>query len=139
MDNRLRFSNILLRAGLSQAIPLENGTSALMLMIGLQAHSIYYTLDQHDLALGATRLGDESWMEWMRSWGAVLRLPAVEIHYLARLTTGGGRPGAAFPSGPIAVDGVASSAPFPGPFTGTTTLSGVHVMTQQLSVSLPIR
>jgi len=137
IDNRLRFSNALLRAGFSHDFTLDE-SSALRLQLGVQARSIYYTLDQHDLTRGSTRGGDESWMEWTRGWGVTLRLPALEFRYLGRLTTGAERPGVAEPN-VFAVPDASSIAPFPGPPTGTTTMNNVRVTTHQLSVSLPIR
>ena len=115
----------------------------LRLQLGLQARSIYYTLNQHDLVRGATRGGTESWTEWTRGWGWSLRLPAFELHYAGRLTTGASRPGVPRSGGIVAL----ASAPvrpdvaFPFPFSQpqATTWTRVSVITQQLSFSLPIR
>lgn len=138
VDNRLRFSNALLRVGLSQDVELEKKTSLLRLQLGIQARSVYYSVDQRDIARGATRTGGDDWMEWARSWGVVYHKPAFEIRYVGRLTSGGGRPGVLSPN---------SVAPAPGPISSfrppppqsTTTLNDVRVTMHQLSVSLPVR
>jgi hypothetical protein len=137
VDNRLRFSNALLRVGLSQDVDLDSKTTALRLQLGMQARSVYYSVDQRDLVGGSTRKGGDDWLEWTRSWGIVLRRPAFEIRYAGRLTSGTGRPGVAGPD-PIPLQPSSSSfAPPPPPLA--TTINKVRVTMHQLSISLPMR
>jgi hypothetical protein len=141
LDNRLHFSNALLRAGVSHDLALDKSGSALRLEFGVQARSIYYTLDQHDRVGDATRTGNENWMEWTRSWGGIVRLPAIELHYRGRLTSGAGRPGVGESGVVFPQVDLAPTKPLPsGSFGPTTmTMKDVRVVTHQLSISLPIR
>ncbi len=139
VDNRLRFSNALLRVGLSQDLDLESQTTSLRLQLGMQARSVYYTVDQRDLVSGSTRKGGDDWMEWTRSWGVVLRRPAFEVRYAGRLTSGAGRPGVAGGGGDAVpprpgVDLISAPAVAP-----PMTMNKVSVTMHQLSVSLPMR
>lgn len=138
VDNRLRFSNALLRVGLSQDVAFDNRSSMLRLQLGIQARSVYYTIDQRDLLRGASRAGGDDWMEWTRSWGLALRRPGIEVRYSGRLTSGAGRPGVADPVlvAPTPGPALISSAP---PAAFSTTLNKVRVTMHQLSVSLPVR
>ena len=137
VDNRLRFSNALLRAGFSQDVPLAMSGSVLRLQFGLQARAISYKLDQRDLVRSSTRTASDRWMEWSRSWGAIVRFPSVELQYAARLTTGGARPGVGTTGGVFPAVDRSSIAPFPGPPTSTT-MNAARVTTHQLSISVPI-
>jgi hypothetical protein len=137
VDNRLRFSNALLRAGFSQDVPLAESGSMLRLQFGVQARSVSYKLEQRDLVRSSTRTASDRWMEWSRSWGAIVRFSAVELHYAARLTTGGERPGVAATGGVFLPTDRSTIAPFPGPSTRTT-MNAVRVTTHQLSISVPI-
>jgi hypothetical protein len=137
IDNQVRFSNALLRVGLSQDVELESQSSLVRFQLGMQARSVYYTVDQSDLLSGATRTGGDEWLEFTRSWGIVWRSPAIEIRYAGRLTSGAARPGVStqnqVPVGPL-VDRI--SAP---QFAVPTTLNNVRVTMHQLAVSLPVR
>lgn len=137
VDNQLRFSNALVRMGLSQDVALESQTTMLRLQLGIQARSIYYTAEQRDLVRGSTRAGGDDWIEWTRTWGLVLRRRAIAIRYGGRLTSGAGRPGVEVPGavplrpGPSLIE--------PPPPAVSTTLNKVRVAMHQLSVSLPLR
>ncbi len=140
VDNRWRFSNALLRVGLSQDLDLESKTTTFRFQLGMQARSVYYTADQRDLVRGSTRTGGDDWMEWTRSWGFVLRRPAIEIRYGGRLTSGAGRPGVIGPDPVPPRPGPALDLPIgPGVVAPSTTLNKVRVTMHQISVSLPMR
>ncbi len=139
VDNRLRFSNALLRVGLSQELDMESKTTTFRFQLGMQARSVYYTADQRDLVRGSTRSGGDDWMEWTRTWGFVLRRPAIEFRYGGRLTSGAGRPGVVGGGGDVApvrpgLDLISAPAVAP-----STTMNKVSVTMHQISVSLPVR
>jgi hypothetical protein len=139
MDSRLRFSNVVLRAGVSQSVDREPAGS-LRFQLGLQARSVSYAIRQRDQVVGQTRRGSEAWMEWTRSWGMTWRFPALAVHYAGRLTSGGARPGVANVNIGVPVPLPASEisrAPFPS--ASLTTMTGVRVLTHQLSLSVPLR
>jgi hypothetical protein len=102
----------------------------------MQLRSITYDLERRDIASAITTTGGRSWREWTRTAGAVLRLPEFDFHYRLRITTGVGRPEAA-PFFGWATSQVFAPGPIPGP--APQTLLPVRVLTQQLSVSVPIR
>lgn len=139
VENRFRFSNTLLRAGLSHELALAKRETALRLQAGLQARSIYYQLDQQDLVSRSTRTADDGWLEWTSSWGTVLRLGSIELHYRGRITTGVERPGGVSEGTFPGVLADVAISRFPGPVATSTTMSGVRVATHQFSISLPIR
>jgi hypothetical protein len=138
IESRLRFSNAILRTGASRDLTISRDTR-LQLQLGVQARSIYYSFDQRDFLQAAERRGNESWMEWTRSWGAMLRRASFELQYRGRTTTGAGRPGV----DPVFLGptvSVRSDLLPPVPTTNAiTTLRDVSVVTHQLSISLFIR
>jgi hypothetical protein len=142
IENRFRFSNGLLRAGLSREFKLEMPQSSARVQLGAQLRSINYHLDQFDNVQAAGRAHDESWTEWTYAWGTSLRFPDVEIHYRLRTTSGTGRPGVAGSGGGgccIAVDAAASGGRnFLVAPSGPLSLDPVRVTTHQLSVSVPL-
>jgi hypothetical protein len=137
-ENRFRFSNAIMRAGVSRDFELSDSkSSSLRLQLGVQLRSIHYWLDEYRNDQLPIFDRQESWKEWANSWGASFRFPEVEIHYRFRSTSGTGRPGVVNNGGFVAFD-VSSSQFFPQPGVPTT-LTGVRVTTQQFSVSVPIR
>jgi hypothetical protein len=148
VDNRFRFANSIIRAGLSRdfnlmrpADELSPTRSFLRLQVGAQLRSVNYSLDQRDRLGSATRSQAKSWKEWSRTVGATLHLPEFEIHYRLRSTSGAGRPMTAAPDfwrGGFGTTADLSIAPFPGPIASSS-LEPVRVKTQQVSVSVPIR
>jgi hypothetical protein len=137
-ENRFRFSNSILRAGVSRDFALASASgSSLRLQLGMQLRSVRYWRDQYDV-LDSPRFDlQDSWKEWANTMGASLRLPEVEIHYRFRSTTGTGRPGSTVNNGGgfFVVDGPGF---FPSP-SNPSTLTGVRMTTQQFSVSVPVR
>ncbi|HYD54659.1 MAG TPA: hypothetical protein VEA99_18645, partial [Gemmatimonadaceae bacterium] len=137
-----RFRNAILRAGIGQEIPIDSGATRLRLQLGMALHSINYALRQHDHVTDRTRRQRESWTEWTRTWGLGLHFASLELRYVGLQTTGTGRPGIpsgevffATPDAALATGGRnILSAP-----SGPLTLTGVRMMTHQVSVSLPLR
>jgi hypothetical protein len=134
VENEFSFSNAFVNIGVSRAV----GPAVFQFGLGLQAYDFH--LDQWNHVDEDFRRQDESWMEWMPSWGARVTLGDLEIRYMGRVTTGTGRPG-------VAWDGVAEAramdfgaandiriAP-----EGPLTLQDVTVLTNQISISIPIR
>lgn len=128
-----RFSNTLLRTGISREFKLMSPGSSLRLQAGMQFRSVHYTVDQIGASQTSQR-SSESWNEWMHSWGASVRMPDVDLHFQWRVKSGMGRPGFDQPVFNPVLD--ASFAPFPG--QGPMILSPVRVTTLQFSVSVPM-
>jgi hypothetical protein len=131
IENDFSFSNAILRTG------LLHETARWGASLGLDVHTYSYDLAQTDNFLRTNRDQHESWMEWSPTWGASFRLSGLELRYSGRLTTGSGRPGVewspTFQAELLAMSDfiIAPSAPL--------TLQDAHIVTHQLSVSLPIR
>jgi hypothetical protein len=141
IENRFRFANGVLRAGLSREFELDMPESSARMQFGVQLRSINYDLDQYSHVLAAGREQTEAWTEWTYAWGTSVRLPDVEIHYRLRMTSGTGRPGVAgngFVNGPTSLDAAGGRNFLVAP-SGALTLDPVRVTTHQISVSLPLR
>lgn len=139
IENHFRFSNALLRMGVTQELELSGVGRGAALQLGLVIRSISYRLAQYDNVQVAGRNLDERWVEWTPTWGLSLRFPELEIRYRGRVTHGTGRPGVAGTGGfAVARDGVAAAGILVAP-SGPLTLDEVRVTTHQVSVSLPIR
>jgi hypothetical protein len=134
LENQFRFSNLMLRMGLSRDIPLPNLDRALAFQLGLVVHPISYRLHQADPVALVTSRMHEHWVEWSPTWGLRLRFPEFDLHYQGRVLNGLGRPGT-FIDFPVRINagGVFAVA------TGTLDLTGVTTVTHQISVSLPLR
>lgn len=140
VENRFRFSNALLRMGVSRDLPLAGLGRVAAFQLGLAVQSIRYRLTQDDHVQGSTRSLDESWVEWRPTWGLSLRFPEFELRYRGSVTHGTGRPRSSFgctvcldtPAG--GVRGGIVVAP-----SGPMTLQDVRVVSHQLSLSLPLR
>jgi len=135
IENHFRFSNALVRMGISQEQSL--GTAAVGFQFGVMARSLHYWLGQFDNVSVAGRDQEEQWTEWTPTWGAVLRFPELEIRYQGRMTTGTGRPGVFGGGGPVplAVDAAANILTAP---SGPLTMGDVRVFAHQVTVSLPL-
>jgi hypothetical protein len=137
IENRFHFSNAVLRMGFAQDLPFDKGTKGVALRLGLQVHSIDYSMVQDDNVQITTRHQDEAWVEWTPTWGLSLRFPAWEIHYRGSVTNGTGRPGVSSGGDVVFAEpanGVILVAP-----SGPLTLNGVKVMTHQVAVTFPFR
>jgi hypothetical protein len=140
IENRFRFENGVLRAGLSRDFKLDMPESSARMQFGVQLRSIGYHLEQYSHILAAARSQDERWTEWTYAWGTSVRLPDLELHYRLRMTSGTGRPGVAgnaFVNGGTFAD--AGGRNFIVAPSGALTLDPVRVTTHQISVSLPLR
>jgi hypothetical protein len=140
IENRFRFANGVLRAGLSREFELEMPESSARMQFGVQLRSINYHLAQFSHVLNSGRSQNENWAEWTYAWGTSVSLPEVEIHYRLRMTSGTGRPGVAGPgfAGAPTLDAVGGRNFIVAP-SGALTLDPVRVTTHQISVSLPLR
>lgn len=131
IENDFFFTNVVLRAGLAHDM------GSVSVQGGLELRSYDYELEQRDHLEGTFRDQDEAWMEWSPSAGATFRFGDVELRWAGRLTTGTGRPGVALT--PDAVAERASFADFIVAPEGPLTLQEATVLTNQLSVRIPIR
>jgi hypothetical protein len=139
IENRFRFSNALVRLGFAQDIPFDQETKGVGIQLGLAVRRIDYALRQDDNVQVTLRRLQEDWVEWTPTWGMSLRFPVWEIRYRGSVTNGTGRPGV-FPDGGIAVAETGRAGPpiLVAP-SGPLTLTGVKVMTHQISVTFPFR
>jgi hypothetical protein len=135
-ENGFHFSNALFRIGFSHEV-VRSLTKTVSLQLGLAVRSVHYTLAQRDFVEVATRQLEESWAEWTPTWGLGLRSPTFELRYRGRVSHGTDR------LVPTPQDGFVVADPRPGFFFPTSTPSlspnGVHVVTHQFSISLPLR
>ena len=144
-DSRFSFSNVVMRMGVAQEIrPVQ-------IQLGLAVRSIDYVMHQwvssspaaiaYAIQQATDRRQHESWMEWTPTWGVSVALPGLSLRYVGRLTTGTGRPGVA--SGwPTIAGGVAvplAGGDYVVAPSGPLTLQDATVITNQVSVVLPIR
>ena len=136
IENDFFFTNVVLRAGASH----EVGRATFQ--AGLEARSYDYTLDQVNHVVTAYREQSESWMEWTPTVGVVLRFADLDVRYAARRTSGTGRPGTDWSQTTLpGIQTVISQSE--GDFIiaprGPLTLRDATVLTQQLSVRIPVR
>jgi hypothetical protein len=140
IENRFRFANALLRAGVSRDFGLDMPGTSARIQAGVQLRSISYHLDQYSHVLAAGREQSEGWTEWTYAWGGSIRMPELELHYRLRTTSGTGRPGVAGNGFGTAgtLDAAGGRAFLLAP-SGALTLDPVRVTTHQIAVSLPVR
>ena len=133
IENDFAFSNFALRTGVGRQMERWG------FQLGLQIRSIGYELDQYDYVGERRRDQEESWMEWAPTWGLAARFPEFQLRYAGRLTLGTGRPGVAWTAqqGLRAAD-VALSSNFIVAPSGPLTLQPAHVLTHQVTASIPI-
>lgn len=131
VENHFKFSNSLLRVGISQEGP------SFGFQLGLQMRSIRYWLDQSNYIEEFKRRQHEHWVEWILSLGLILKFQEFQVRYLGRLTQGTGLPGVA--GGGFRDFAMESrSADFIIAPSGPLTLQDVTVFTHQITVSMPI-
>ncbi len=136
IENGFHFSNALFRMGFSHEL-VRSVSKTAALQLGLAVRSVHYSLAQRDFVEVATRRLEQSWLEWTPTWGLSLRFPELELRYRGRVTHGTDR----LVATPNQFIGIADARPlgiFP-PSSLPPTLDGVHVITHQFSVSLPLR
>ncbi|HXF95338.1 MAG TPA: hypothetical protein VNI61_04485 [Gemmatimonadales bacterium] len=136
IENRFRFSNALVRLGLSRDLELTGLGRVVSLQFGLVVRSVRYGLVQRDRVQGFRRTLEESWVEWAPTWGLSLRFPEFEIRYRGRAHHGTGRPGVAPDLRLAAAEAGANILVAP---SGPLTLEAVTVVTHQVSFALPLR
>lgn len=142
VDNRFRFSNATLRAGVSRKFTMMDPNSTLSVQLGAELYSVQYVMNQHDRVNNFDRVRKENWLERTRTAGMSFRVPGVEVHYHVSARTGVGRPG-------VIANGNATSPPgfgidiFPGPrmppVTNAAALGPVRVTWHQFAISFPQR
>lgn len=141
-ENWFKFSNAILRTGLSQELPMDSlrvSLRGIRLEGGIAMRAIGYTLHQIDHVAATTRDDDEDWIEWTRTWGLGIRFTNVEVRYTGRSTTGTGRTGVLDGNPPMFAVADAAASNFLSAPSSSTRLTGVSVFSHQVSVSLPIR
>jgi len=131
IDNDFWFSNKIFRFGFST----EN--ERVVFQLGLQIHTISYRLKQYDYVAERLRSQSEHWVEWVPGWGFAVKLKHLRIKYQGRITFGTGRPGIANFSTAEDLD-YAKSADFLLAPAGALSLADVHVLTNQIIISMPI-
>lgn len=140
IENHFRFQNALIRFGISRDFALPGAGKGLGMQLGLVVRSVDYRLTQDDYVAAFQRHQSESWVEWTPTWGLSLRLPEFELRYRGSKTHGTGRPGVQVG---CTVCAVADGGRFGGGVvaapSGPMTLTDVHVMTHQVSLSFPLR
>jgi len=132
IENDFFFTNVILRSGFSHQI------GSVGLQAGVEVRSYDYTLDQVNRVTSNFRTQDESWVEWSPTFGTVVSLSGLDLRYALRATTGTGQPGTlwggAAPETLLAADADFILAP-----DGPLTLQDARVITQQISVTIPVR
>jgi hypothetical protein len=140
MVNRFRFTNAVLRMGVGRQATLPGAGKVAGLQLGLALRAVHYRLAQQDLIQATTQHMNQTWLEWTPTWGLSLRFPELELRYAGRVTNGMGRTGGQqvfFPPGVGVLDvGLPGFFVTPG---GPMVLTGVHTVTHQISLSLPLR
>lgn len=140
MLNRFHFTNAVLRMGVGRQAELPGVGKVAGLQLGLAFRAVHYRLAQQDLIQATTQHVNQAWLEWSPTWGLSLRFPELELRYAGRVTNGMGRTNGQqvfFPPGLRALD-----VGLPGFFVtpaGPLVLTGVHTVTHQISLSLPLR
>jgi len=137
IENRFRFSNVLLRLGVGRDLTLTGMAKAFGLDLGLALRSMHYRLVQTDRLAGVEQTLLNSWVEWSPTWGLSLRFPELELKYRGRVINGNGRPSVAgFFGGPFIDVAPNSFVVTPG---SDLALAGVSTVTHQITLSLPLR
>ncbi len=140
LENHFRFSNGVLRMGVSRSLELGPLGRTGELQLGLMVRSVRYRLTQSDYVQASGHQLEEGWVEWTPTWGLGLRFPDLEIRYRGRVTKGTGRPGVQA-SGFIAAGrdfALAAGSILVAP-SGPLTLREVSTTTHQISISVPLR
>lgn len=91
VDNRLRFSNTMLRFGFGHETPVGKDSSEHFgFQLGLGVQSINYRLKQADRIAETARVQNEHWMEWSPTFGLKYRGRGFDAGYTFTLTCGAG-------------------------------------------------
>lgn len=133
IENDFFFTNVMLRSGLTHRV------DRISLQAGVEVRSYDYQLDQVNRVEDSFRDQDESWIEWSPTFGLAFAFPTLELRYGLRITTGTGRPGVNLNGGRLESLSAGADADFILAPEGPLTLQDARVVTQQISVSLPVR
>lgn len=91
VDNRLRFSNAMLRFGFAHETSIGgDSTEHFGFQLGLGVQAINYRLDQADRIAETARRQNEHWMEWSPTFGLKYRGRGFDAGYTFTLTCGAG-------------------------------------------------
>ncbi|MGQ0537953.1 MAG: hypothetical protein ACT4R6_03320, partial [Gemmatimonadaceae bacterium] len=91
VDNRMRFSNSLIRFGFGHDAPIaKDSVERLGFQVGLSLQSIRYRLKQWDRIQETAREQEEQWREWTPTFGIRYRGAAFDAGYTFTLTCGAG-------------------------------------------------
>ncbi|HUG41646.1 MAG TPA: hypothetical protein VMM12_14250 [Longimicrobiales bacterium] len=140
VDNRMRYSNGIVRIGAGREWRSEGGPSVVDARLGVSARLVDYRLAQFDHRQAAGRNEHARWVEWGPAWGGGIRLGDVEVRYYASMLQGTERPLAWAPQFVDCNDVcLASVAILPGPAPDDRVdTRAVTVVTQQVFVSVPL-
>lgn len=136
-DNRYRFSNGIVRGGVRREFDMAPARAEVQL--GVQVHSIGYTLDKRDLLLQSepTR-SHKRWNEWAHSVGLGYNTSQFQVRYQWRLTSGVERVGFLQQNFPVGTANVPESLILPNQPAQLSSFP-IRVTTQQLSVMVPFK
>ncbi len=137
IENGFHFSNALLRVGVSREVA-RSVTRTVTVQLGFFVRSVHYNLAQRDFVEGATHQLQESWAEWTPTWGLSVRHPEFDLCYRGSVSHGTDRL-VATSNNNIVLAGARPIGGFFFPSSIPPNLSGVHVVTHQFSISLPLR
>ncbi|MGH7177820.1 MAG: hypothetical protein ACREJC_10600, partial [Tepidisphaeraceae bacterium] len=143
VENDFNFSNAIIRLGVGREAELgADEKTALGVQFGMTMHAIDYRLKQVNHVEQSRRTQREDWVEWTPTWGLSLRFPELEIRYMGRYTSGVGRPGVEFTgwnTADLASAGGGRGGGIIAAPSGPLTLQDAHVITHQVSFTLPMR
>jgi hypothetical protein len=131
IENEFFFTNAMIHLG------LDHRWKSLSVQAGMQVRSYDYDFEQRNHIDGSFRDQRESWMEWVPSVGAALRLSDMEVRYTARATSGTGQPGVQMD--PAVAERFDAASDFIVAPSGPLTLQDARVLTHQFAVVIPIR
>ncbi|MGH7713492.1 MAG: hypothetical protein ACREOG_19550, partial [Gemmatimonadaceae bacterium] len=145
VDNRMRFSNAMIRFGIGHENPVGRDSSATFgYQFGLALQSISYRLKQWDRLQETARTQNEQWKEWSPTVGLRYRGRAFEAGYTFTLTCGAGN--SCMPSCFLGCGDDVSVAEPPGPGGGVIAaptdalrFEGGRVTTHRFTVTMRVR
>lgn len=137
IENRIRYSNVIVRSGAAHEWQLGGAIDAADLRFGLAARLVDYRLAQFDHRLDAGRDAHDRWLEWMPTWGGGLHFGDTELRYHGSVLNGTERPRDAS-TFPRCID-ICIQPLGPGPWPGNRLEPRpVSVVSHQLFVSVPV-
>jgi hypothetical protein len=132
IENNFTFNNWIARLGFSKSFKQYE------LSIGLQLYDRSYTLDQYDYISESLRSQDETWMEKIISWGAVMHFSRFDLKYTGRVLNGSGIPSVAS-NGPWFDSNIKmEAADFIAAPSGKMNIDERSAITHQFLVQIPL-